>query len=237
MLRLIMDPESTADVPEGADVPAEDFHQSAGRFRLLSGRGDPVRLLRAGRPGGRWAATLLEDGGQDGWFMWKGPAGLPDPELLSALLTGIAQLGPATLVLLPEWDFPEVLAAAGYRPGPPYATGLVPTGGGDEAILARMRPSTRSRVRRALRSGLEFADDPGRIDEFYDFYAPAMIRADSPDLAPSTCCTICWSIRRSTFSPRCTRTGWRPVPYASATGIPWRHVLWPHTRTTASTAR
>jgi len=184
MLRLIMHPESTADDTDGADVPAEDFHQSAGRFRLLSGRGDPVRLLRAGRPGGRWAAALLEDGGQDGWFMWKGPAGHPDPELLSALLTGIAQLGSATLVLLPEWDCPEVLAAAGYRPGPPYATALVPTGGGDEAILARMRPSTRSRVRRALRSGLEFVDDPRRIDEFYDFYAPAMIRADSPDLAP-----------------------------------------------------
>ncbi len=132
---------------------------------------------------------------------------------------------------------PEVLAAAGYRPGPPYATGLVPTGGGDEAILARMRASTRSRVRRALRSGLEFADDPGRIDEFYDFYAPAMIRADSPDLAPSTCCTICWSIRRSTFSPRCTRTGWRPVPYASATVILWRHVLWLRIQITASTAR
>ncbi|MGW2962954.1 GNAT family N-acetyltransferase [Streptomyces sp. NPDC001220] len=179
-----MHPESTADVPDEADVPAEDFHQSAGRFRLLAGRGDPVRLLRVGGPGGPWATALLEDAGQDGWFLWKGPAGTPHPELLSALLSGVSQLGPATLVLLPEWDFPEVLEAAGYRTAPPYATGLVPTYGGAEAILARMRPSTRSRVRRALRSGLEFAADPGRIDEFYDFYAPAMIRADSPDLAP-----------------------------------------------------
>ncbi|MCS0600855.1 GNAT family N-acetyltransferase [Streptomyces sp. LP11] len=179
-----MHSEDTADVPDEADVPAEDFHQSAGRFRLLAGRGDPVRLLRADSPGGRSAAALLEDGGDDGWFLWKGPAGHPDPELLSALLSGVSRLGSATLVLLPEWDFPEVLAAAGYRPAPPYATGLVPTGGGAEAILARMRPSTRGRVRRALRSGLEFSDDPGRIEEFYDFYAPAMVRADSPDLAP-----------------------------------------------------
>ncbi|WP_159401396.1 GNAT family N-acetyltransferase [Streptomyces maremycinicus] len=136
------------------------------------------------RDGGPWATALLEDAGEAGWFLWKGPAGTPAPELLAALLAATEPLGPTTLVLLPEWDFPEVLAAYGYRPAPDYVTGLVATGGSDEEILARMRASTRSRVRRASRSGLGFASDALLLDEFYDFYRPAMIRAGSPDLAP-----------------------------------------------------
>ncbi|MEU5426333.1 GNAT family N-acetyltransferase [Streptomyces olivoreticuli] len=154
-----------------------DFHQDGERMRFLRRQGVDVRRFAAGD-----TAMLLEKA-EDGWFMWKGPSGVPDAGALRRLLADCASLTGVTLVLQPGWEMPDVLAAAGFRAAGRFGTLLVDARGSDEELLARMRPSTRSRVRRALRSGFAFTEDPGLLGRFHPFYADAMRTADSPDFA------------------------------------------------------
>ncbi|WP_055697844.1 MULTISPECIES: GNAT family N-acetyltransferase [Streptomyces] len=176
---------------EGAEIramgeeaeAAEDFHQTRERLSFLQRQGVAVRFPEVWDEVGPRAAMLLEE--SDGaWFMWKGPTGPPDSEVLRRLLAHCAGLPQVTLVLRPEWELPDALAAAGFRPAGTFRTLLVDAAGEDEDVLGRMRASTRSRVRRALRFGFDFADDPGLLPRFHPFYADAMRNANSPDFAP-----------------------------------------------------
>ncbi|BBJ38257.1 hypothetical protein SSPO_009750 [Streptomyces antimycoticus] len=162
---------------------SDDFHQDWDRLLFLRRQGVAVRFTEVWEDT-RCLATMLLEEADGSWFMWKGPTGVPDPEVLSRLLTDIARLPRVTLVLQPAWALPGVLAEHGFRPGSEFTTLLVDATGTDEQILARMRPSTRGRVRRALRHGFTFTDDPGLLDRFHPFYTAAMHNADSPDFAP-----------------------------------------------------
>ena len=163
--------------------PADDFHQCGSRLACMLRAGLAVRAVTVSHGETITAAALLERTG-DHWFLWKGPSGGPaSAGELAPLLDGIASLGSATLVLLPEWADPDALRAAGFRADGWFSTLLVPTGGGDAAILGRMKDAARRRVQRAIAAGLELSADRAWLPEFYAVYAEAMHAARSPDFA------------------------------------------------------
>jgi hypothetical protein len=163
--------------------PADDFHQCGSRLQCLLRAGLPVCLVTVSHGETIVAAALLERTG-DRWFLWKGPSGGPaSPALLARMLDGIAARTPATIVLMPEWADPGTLHGAGFQADGWFSTLLVPTTGGDAAILGRMKDAARRRVQRAIAAGLRFVADRAMLPEFYPVYAEAMRAAGSPDFA------------------------------------------------------
>lgn len=183
MMRTSTVTSTDTDVAQSSSCAPIDFRQSARRCEFLRAQNMDVHYITATDDDRRPRATALLERTDDRWFMVKGPAGDSHPDLLRSLLDQCSQLPDMTLVLLPEWDFPEVLRAAGFQPCEPFSTLLVTAEGNDEEILGRMRASARSRVRHASRFGFRFVDDPGLLDHFYPFYAASMRETNSPDFA------------------------------------------------------
>jgi len=102
---------------------------------------------------------------------------------MAGLLSACSLLSPVALVLRPEWVWPDVLQQASYARGCAFQTLLLRTDGCEGDILARMRPSTRRRVWRGIRAGLQFTEDRSAIDSFYPIYSSSMRDVGSPDFA------------------------------------------------------
>lgn len=175
----VLDPTSP---PVERSVGVVDFHQDPERLAWL-GRVGVEALLVEARDAGSVSATLLLEQTPKGWTAWKGPAGpQPLPWLLSAMLGAIEHLnGPVRLVLQPQWADPTVLRDRGYGQVTPFTTLLVPATGTDEALLGRMRPSVRSRVRRARRAGLAVEEGPRHAEPFFRVLDENLAGSDSPD--------------------------------------------------------
>lgn len=172
-------PREPGDVPVPFP-PAPDFHQSLERLLWMGRLGTDTRLAVA-RRGGKVAATAVFERAGDRWFMWKGPAGEPDAEVLATLLGAAPRA--ATLVLDPAWTLPDALRGGGFTEDGAFSTLLVPAGGGPGAVLARMRGAARRGVKHATAAGLRFECGRSLFSRFYPVYAAAMEAARSPDFA------------------------------------------------------
>lgn len=162
----------------GANV---DFHQHPLRLRWLRKLNVAARYVEV-RHQGRLVATLLAEFREGEWVAWKAPAG-PEPSrpYLDAVLSGLDDVSPVRIYMQPIWTEESVLDAHGFEPAPPFSTLLVPAVGSDEAILSRMRPSVRSRVRRAQREGLRVVEAAGLAQQFYAVLDANLEAVDSPD--------------------------------------------------------
>lgn len=163
-------------------LPVNDFHQHPDRRSILDADRVPTLTIVI-RDGDRVrSSALLEQDGPD-WYMWRGPEGTPRPDVLALLLDTCPDDADVYLVLRPAWVDRRVLRERGWRLSASWSTRHVPVDTDEETVLAGMRSSARSRVRRAGRESTRFVVDRDLLPAFYRVYAAAMVRNGSPDFA------------------------------------------------------
>jgi|GEM_PF-3793048 hypothetical protein len=176
------------DPPDGWDTFIQDcaewdFEQTQAYGRLRADEGCKTAWVTAYDRDQRVGSALFVRE-PDAWLLWKGPcARSASSELLAAILIGAPRSERVRLVLEHTWVDAATLEAVGFRPAGVFSTSLVATHADTEVLLARMKPATRSRVRRATRANVTVSADNSSFAEYWPVYAQVMHREGSPDFA------------------------------------------------------
>lgn len=112
--------------------------------------------------------------------MYMGPlvsGGVAQAEVVQALVRTCRSNGIACLELANDWLDPQLMRKLGFKVSP-NVTHICPLGRNEAAVWAALRGTCRTRIRKALKSGLEaeITDDGAIVEDFYRFMTQALQR-------------------------------------------------------------
>jgi hypothetical protein len=112
--------------------------------------------------------------------MYMGPlvgSGVAQAEVVKALVSACHVNRISRLELANDWLDPQLMRRLGFKVSP-NVTHICPLGGNEAAVWAALKGTCRTRIRKAIRSGLEaeLAQDGTIVAEFYRFMTLALER-------------------------------------------------------------